>query len=221
MISQAPSPSERALAGSTARAAAQRRVAQASVSAWLALEKSGHSLVKSHAAIRASPANCFAIVRTSNSLARKIGSSLHQLRPAHQSGSQFSPDMCPTKKVGIDQSPCSAASAIIEPRRSCASGRTASGVGKKSGVKQNTRTTLQPSAASCWNSALTSSGSHGSRYIHGPWDPDEVSAEFQQLAALGCNVVRVFCFTPDFLPTPEAVRPEAQERLGSMIALAA
>ncbi|HLW38327.1 MAG TPA: hypothetical protein VKR99_07865 [Candidatus Eremiobacteraceae bacterium] len=62
---------------------------------------------------------------------------------------------------------------------------------------------------------------HGPWMYREPWDPDEVSAEFQQLAALGCNVVRVFCFTPDFLPTPEAVRPEAQERLGSMIALAA
>lgn len=53
-----------------------------------------------------------------------------------------------------------------------------------------------------------------------PWNAVEVGVELRQLAALGCNVVRVFCFVPDFLPSPETVSPEAVERLASLVALA-
>ena len=61
---------------------------------------------------------------------------------------------------------------------------------------------------------------HGPWMYTDPWNADEVSAELAQLAALGCNVVRVFCFVPDFLPSPETVSVEAVERLASMVALA-
>ena len=62
---------------------------------------------------------------------------------------------------------------------------------------------------------------HGPWMYREPWAEPEISAEFKQLAALGCNVVRVFCFTPDFLPSPESVEQTALDRLESLVALAA
>ncbi len=54
-----------------------------------------------------------------------------------------------------------------------------------------------------------------------PWDPDAVSNDLTELAALGTNVVRIFCFTPDFMPSPDVVSTQAIERLDSTVDLAA
>ncbi len=61
----------------------------------------------------------------------------------------------------------------------------------------------------------------------GPWmyrdrfDPSAVASDLRELAALGANVVRVFCFLPDFLPAPDVVNEKARDRLGTLIELAA
>lgn len=54
-----------------------------------------------------------------------------------------------------------------------------------------------------------------------PWEPQQVAADLAELAALGANVVRVFCFLPDFLPAPDVVSEAARDRLESTIDLAA
>lgn len=54
-----------------------------------------------------------------------------------------------------------------------------------------------------------------------PWDAAAVGADLDELAALGANAVRCFCFWPDFMPTPDAVSEDALERLASVVALAA
>ncbi len=61
----------------------------------------------------------------------------------------------------------------------------------------------------------------------GPWmyrdrfESSAVASDLRELAALGANVVRIFCFLPDFLPTPDVVDEKARERLGAVIELAA
>jgi len=54
-----------------------------------------------------------------------------------------------------------------------------------------------------------------------PWNPAAIGADLRELAALGANAVRVFCFTPDFMPASDVVSSDAIERLASMIELAA
>jgi Cellulase (glycosyl hydrolase family 5) len=54
-----------------------------------------------------------------------------------------------------------------------------------------------------------------------PWDSRAVASDLNELAALGANVVRIFCFLPDFLPSPDVVSDKARERLEETIALAA
>jgi|SRR5579872_151857 len=54
-----------------------------------------------------------------------------------------------------------------------------------------------------------------------PWDSNAVRKDFDGLSALGANAVRFFCFLPDFLPAPDVVDEQAQERLAAMIDLAA
>jgi hypothetical protein len=53
------------------------------------------------------------------------------------------------------------------------------------------------------------------------WDPDAVGADLAQLAALGANVARIFCFTPDFMPSTGTVDEGALERLAATIERAA
>ena len=53
------------------------------------------------------------------------------------------------------------------------------------------------------------------------WNPDEVGRDLDELAALGANCARIFCFTPNFLPTPDAVSEEALRRLAATVDLAA
>ncbi len=54
-----------------------------------------------------------------------------------------------------------------------------------------------------------------------PWDPQAVGADLVEVAALGANVVRIFCFTPDFMPAADVVSAEALDRLAQTIDLAA
>jgi endo-1,4-beta-mannosidase len=54
-----------------------------------------------------------------------------------------------------------------------------------------------------------------------PWDSRSVGSDLNELAALGANVVRIFCFLPDFLPSPDVVSDKARERLEATISLAA
>ena len=63
--------------------------------------------------------------------------------------------------------------------------------------------------------------STGPWMYHDPWKPAAVAADLRELAGLGANAVRVFCFTPDFMPAPDVVSSQAVERLASTIELAA
>ena len=46
-----------------------------------------------------------------------------------------------------------------------------------------------------------------------PFRPVPLPQTCDELAALGANVVRVFCFLPDFLPAPDVVNEKARDRL--------
>jgi hypothetical protein len=54
-----------------------------------------------------------------------------------------------------------------------------------------------------------------------PWDPKSIAADLNELAELGANAVRIFCFLPDFLPSADVVSENARERLEATIELAA
>ncbi|HXW51748.1 MAG TPA: hypothetical protein VEJ41_07125, partial [Candidatus Acidoferrales bacterium] len=54
-----------------------------------------------------------------------------------------------------------------------------------------------------------------------PWDAQAIAGDFQGLAALGANSVRLFCFLPDFMPAPDVVDAKACDRLASAVDLAA
>jgi hypothetical protein len=54
-----------------------------------------------------------------------------------------------------------------------------------------------------------------------PWNPTAVGEDLGELATLGANAVRIFCFTPDFMPAPDVVETEALQRLAATIDLAA
>lgn len=61
---------------------------------------------------------------------------------------------------------------------------------------------------------------HGLWMYRERWDPATVAAELRQLATLGCNTVRIFCFTPDFLPLADQVDNESVDRLEALVGLA-
>ncbi|MDQ6781501.1 MAG: cellulase family glycosylhydrolase [Candidatus Eremiobacteraeota bacterium] len=61
---------------------------------------------------------------------------------------------------------------------------------------------------------------HGPWMYREQWDPAAVATELRQLFALGCNTVRIFCFTPDFLPVADQVENAAVDRLEELVALA-
>ena len=48
-----------------------------------------------------------------------------------------------------------------------------------------------------------------------PWDLTAVTSDLRELAALGANIVRLFCFLPDFMPTPQTVSQQPVERLSA------
>jgi len=54
-----------------------------------------------------------------------------------------------------------------------------------------------------------------------PWDSAAVGKDLDELAALGANCVRIFCFWPDFMPAENAVAAQALERLEQTVALCA
>jgi len=54
-----------------------------------------------------------------------------------------------------------------------------------------------------------------------PWDADGIQRDLSELAQLGANVVRTFCFLPDFLPSPDAIDTTALQRLEMLVELAA
>jgi Cellulase (glycosyl hydrolase family 5) len=54
-----------------------------------------------------------------------------------------------------------------------------------------------------------------------PWNPQAVGADLAEVATLGANVVRIFCFTPDFMPAADVVSADALDRLAQTIDLAA
>ncbi len=54
-----------------------------------------------------------------------------------------------------------------------------------------------------------------------PWNPQAVAADLAEVAALGTNVVRIFCFTPDFMPAADVVSTDALDRLEQTVELAA
>jgi len=45
-----------------------------------------------------------------------------------------------------------------------------------------------------------------------PWDSAAVGKDLDELAALGANCVRIFCFWPDFMPAENAVAAQALGR---------
>lgn len=54
-----------------------------------------------------------------------------------------------------------------------------------------------------------------------PWDADAIQRDLGELAQLGANVVRTFCFLPDFLQSPDVVDGEALRRLEMLVELSA
>ncbi|MBV8263346.1 MAG: cellulase family glycosylhydrolase [Candidatus Eremiobacteraeota bacterium] len=54
-----------------------------------------------------------------------------------------------------------------------------------------------------------------------PWDLPAVTSDLRELAALHTNVVRLFCFLPDFMPDPKTVAPQAVDRLCASVQAAA
>jgi endo-1,4-beta-mannosidase len=54
-----------------------------------------------------------------------------------------------------------------------------------------------------------------------PWDAPAVALDLDELAALGANCARLFCFWPDFMPTAGAVSADALARLDQMIGMCA
>jgi Cellulase (glycosyl hydrolase family 5) len=54
-----------------------------------------------------------------------------------------------------------------------------------------------------------------------PWDAAAIGADLRELASLGANAVRLFCFVPDFMPTPDAVAAQPLNRLEESVGLAA
>ena len=53
------------------------------------------------------------------------------------------------------------------------------------------------------------------------WDAAAVENDLRELASLGANVARIFCFLPDFMPAPDAIAGEAVGRLDATVELAA
>jgi len=53
------------------------------------------------------------------------------------------------------------------------------------------------------------------------WDPGSVGKDLDELASLGANCARLFCFWPEFMPTEGTVDAHALERLREMISLCA
>jgi hypothetical protein len=53
------------------------------------------------------------------------------------------------------------------------------------------------------------------------WDENAVASDLAGLSTLGANVVRIFCFLPDFMPAPDVVAESAVARLAALIDLAA
>jgi hypothetical protein len=54
-----------------------------------------------------------------------------------------------------------------------------------------------------------------------PWNAPRIEQDFAELRTLGANAVRIFCFLPDFLPSPDVVDGRARERLAETVGLAA
>ena len=53
------------------------------------------------------------------------------------------------------------------------------------------------------------------------WNREAIGHDLGELAALGANAVRIFCFWPDFAPTEEAISEDALQRLETLVALGA
>jgi len=53
------------------------------------------------------------------------------------------------------------------------------------------------------------------------WNPAAIGRDLDELAALGANAARIFCFWPDFMPAPDSVSVAALDRLEQTVELCA
>ena len=131
---QAPSPSDTGWVPPPARTACTSSSAQAvTAGSGAGPPYSGISLDSSHPATAGWPANRSVTWRTNHAWRATIHTSPYRSRPCRQAGSQFSPDMCPTMKVGTVPIPASACRSRKSPNRSSIRSSSRSGSGWKSG----------------------------------------------------------------------------------------
>jgi len=157
---QAPSPSDTGWVPPPARTAWTSSSAQAvTAGSEAGPPYSGISLDSSHPATAGWPANRRVSWRTNQACLATIHTSPYRSRPCRQAGSQFSPDMWPTMKVGTVPIPASSWASRKSANRASTSSSSRSGSGWKSGQKQNDRVRFIPWAARVASSARTTSGS--------------------------------------------------------------
>ena len=131
---QAPSPSDTGWVPPPARTAWTSSSAQAvTTGTGAAPPYSGISLESSHPATAGCPANRSVTWRTNQACLATIQTSPYRSRPWRQAGSQFSPDMCPTMKVGTVPIPASVCRSRKSAKRPSIASSSRSGSGWKSG----------------------------------------------------------------------------------------